>query len=67
MPTKIKAKFVSWRWLILFQTRVGDETTIQTKVIDAVKERIFNIDKSIREVAYELGFKRPKRLMNTGI
>lgn len=33
---------------------------IQAKVIDVAKERIFNVDKSISEVAYELGFKYPQ-------
>lgn len=33
---------------------------IQTKVIDLAKERMFDIDKSISEVAYELGFKYPQ-------
>ena len=33
---------------------------IQSKVIDIAKERIFDIDKSISEVAYELGFKYPQ-------
>jgi AraC-like DNA-binding protein len=33
---------------------------IQSKIIDLAKERIFDIDKSISEVAYELGFKYPQ-------
>lgn len=33
---------------------------IQAKIIDLAKERIFDIDKSIAEVAYELGFKYPQ-------
>jgi len=33
---------------------------IQSKVIDVAKERIFDIDKSISEVAYGLGFKYPQ-------
>lgn len=33
---------------------------IQAKVITVAKERIFNVDKSISEVAYELGFKYPQ-------
>lgn len=32
---------------------------IQDKVIDMAKERMFNMEKSISEVAYELGFKYP--------
>jgi AraC family transcriptional activator of pobA len=33
---------------------------IQAKVIDVAKDRIFDIDKSISEVAYGLGFKYPQ-------
>ncbi|MFM2338763.1 MAG: hypothetical protein RL115_1956 [Bacteroidota bacterium] len=33
---------------------------IQSKIIDVAKERIFNINKSISEVAYDLGFKYPQ-------
>lgn len=33
---------------------------IQAKIIDLAKERIFDVDKSIAEVAYELGFKYPQ-------
>lgn len=33
---------------------------IQNKVINVAKERIFDVDKSISEVAYELGFKYPQ-------
>jgi AraC-like DNA-binding protein len=33
---------------------------IQAKVIDVAKEKIWNIDKSISEIAYELGFKYPQ-------
>lgn len=33
---------------------------IQSKVIDVAKERIFDINKSISEVSYELGFKYPQ-------
>jgi AraC-like DNA-binding protein len=33
---------------------------IQGKVIDIAKERIFNFDKSISEVAFELGYKYPQ-------
>jgi AraC-like DNA-binding protein len=33
---------------------------IQTKVIDVAKQRIFDIDMSISEIAYELGFKYPQ-------
>lgn len=33
---------------------------IQSKVIDVVKEKIFDLNKSVSEVAYELGFKYPQ-------
>lgn len=33
---------------------------IHTKVIDIAKERIFDVDKTISEIAYELGFKYPQ-------
>lgn len=33
---------------------------IQSKVIDVAKERIFDADKSISQLAYELGFKYPQ-------
>ena len=33
---------------------------IQTKVIDVAKERIFDHNKSVSEIAYELGFKYPQ-------
>lgn len=32
---------------------------IQTKLIDAAKDRIFEKDKSLSEIAYGLGFKYP--------
>ena len=46
--------------LIKKETGISAQEYIQTKVIDFAKERIFNIDKSISEVAYELGFKYPQ-------
>ena len=33
---------------------------IQSKVIDVAKEKIFDQNKSVSEVAYELGFKYPQ-------
>ncbi|WP_031529527.1 helix-turn-helix domain-containing protein [Dyadobacter crusticola] len=33
---------------------------IQSKVIDVAKERMFDINKSVSEIAYELGFKYPQ-------
>jgi AraC family transcriptional activator of pobA len=46
--------------LIKKETGKPAQEYIQTKVIDVAKERIFDIDKSISEVAYELGFKYPQ-------
>lgn len=46
--------------LIKKETGITAQEYIQTKVIDVAKERIFNIDKSIGELAYELGFKYPQ-------
>ncbi len=45
--------------LIKKETGISALEYIQTKVIDVAKERIFDIDKSISEIAYELGFKYP--------
>lgn len=42
------------------ETGVSAQEYIQNKVIEIAKEKIFNIDKSISEVAYELGFKYPQ-------
>lgn len=46
--------------LIKKETGTSAQEYIQAKVIDVAKERIFDIDKSISEVAYELGFKYPQ-------
>ena len=46
--------------LIKKETGTSAQEYIQTKVIDVSKERIFDTDKSISEVAYELGFKYPQ-------
>ena len=46
--------------LIKKETGTSAQEYIQTKLIDVAKARIFNIDKSISEVAYELGFKYPQ-------
>lgn len=46
--------------LIKKETGITALEYIQTKVIDLAKERIFDIDKSIGEIAYELGFKYPQ-------
>jgi AraC family transcriptional activator of pobA len=46
--------------LIKKETGKTAQEYIQAKVIDVAKERIWNIDKSISEIAYELGFKYPQ-------
>jgi AraC family transcriptional regulator, transcriptional activator of pobA len=46
--------------LIKKETGTSAQEYIQTKVIDVAKERIFDINKSISEVAYGLGFKYPQ-------
>jgi len=46
--------------LIKKETGVSAQEYIQAKVINVAKERIFDIDKSISEIAYELGFKYPQ-------
>jgi AraC-like DNA-binding protein len=46
--------------LIKKETGQSAQEYIQSKIITVAKERIFNIDKSISEIAYELGFKYPQ-------
>ncbi len=46
--------------LIKKETGRSAQEYIQSKVIDVAKERIFDFDKSISEVAYGLGFKYPQ-------
>lgn len=46
--------------LIKKETGKTAQDYIQSKVIDLAKERIFDADKSISEVAYELGFAYPQ-------
>lgn len=46
--------------LIKKDTGRSAQEYIQTKIIDIAKDRIFNIDKSVSQVAYELGFKYPQ-------
>ncbi len=46
--------------LIKKETGNTAQDYIQAKVINIAKERIFDIDKSISEIAYELGFKYPQ-------
>ncbi|MFV0607500.1 MAG: helix-turn-helix domain-containing protein [Niabella sp.] len=46
--------------LIKKETGNSAQEYIQSKVIDVAKEKVFDINKSISEVAYELGFKYPQ-------
>lgn len=46
--------------LIKKETGISAQEYIQAKVINIAKERIFDVDKSISEIAYELGFKYPQ-------
>lgn len=46
--------------LIKKETGKSAQEYIQSKVIDVAKEKIFEVDKSISEVAYGLGFKYPQ-------
>jgi len=42
------------------ETGVSAQEYIQTKVIEVAKKRLFDVDKSISEIAYELGFRYPQ-------
>jgi AraC-like DNA-binding protein len=46
--------------LIKKETGTSAQEYIQSKVIDVAKERIFDMDKSLSEIAYDLGFKYPQ-------
>ncbi|MBS1750051.1 MAG: AraC family transcriptional regulator [Bacteroidetes bacterium] len=46
--------------LVKKETGQSAQEYLQAKIIDVAKERIFNVDKSISEIAYELGFKYPQ-------
>lgn len=46
--------------LIKKETGKSAQEYIQAKIISIAKDKIFNLDKSISEVAYELGFKYPQ-------
>lgn len=46
--------------LIKKETGKSAQDYIQTKVINMAKEKIFDSDKSITEIAYQLGFKYPQ-------
>ena len=46
--------------LIKKETGKSAQEYIQNKIIDVAKERVFDLDKSVTEVAYNLGFKYPQ-------
>ncbi|WP_267402444.1 MULTISPECIES: response regulator transcription factor [unclassified Chryseobacterium] len=46
--------------LIKKETGISPQEYIQSKVIDLAKEKIFDIEKSIGQIAYSLGFKYPQ-------
>lgn len=46
--------------LLKKETGKSAQEHIQLKLIDAAKEKIFDTEKSISEIAYELGFKHPQ-------
>jgi len=46
--------------LIKKETGISAQEYIHAKVIDIAKEKIFDLDKTISEIAYELGFKYPQ-------
>ncbi|MCW1962011.1 helix-turn-helix domain-containing protein [Chryseobacterium viscerum] len=49
--------------LIKKETGKTAQEYIQNKIIDVAKQRVFNIDKSISQIAYELGFKYPQHFI----
>ena len=46
--------------LIKKETGKTAQEHIQSKVVDAAKEKVFDMSKSVSEIAYELGFKYPQ-------
>jgi AraC-like DNA-binding protein len=46
--------------LIKKETGISAQECIQNKVIDLAKNKIFDINKTVNDVAYELGFKYPQ-------
>ncbi|WEK38378.1 MAG: helix-turn-helix transcriptional regulator [Candidatus Pseudobacter hemicellulosilyticus] len=46
--------------LIKKETGISPQEYIQNKLIDVAKEKIFDLNKSVSEIAYELGFKYPQ-------
>lgn len=49
--------------LIKKETGKSAQEYIQNKIIDVAKEKVFDADKSISEIAYELGFKYPQHFI----
>ncbi|MBD2757851.1 helix-turn-helix domain-containing protein [Spirosoma validum] len=49
--------------LIKKETGKTAQEYIQSKVIDVAKERIFDSDKSVSQIAYDLGFKYPQHFI----
>ncbi|PIF46465.1 helix-turn-helix protein [Chryseobacterium sp. 52] len=49
--------------LIKKETGKTAQEYIQNKIIDVAKERVFQVDKSISQIAYELGFKYPQHFI----
>lgn len=46
--------------LVKKETGISAQEYIHSKVIDTAKEKVFDVNKSIGEVAYDLGFKYPQ-------
>lgn len=46
--------------LIKKETGRSAQESIQSKIIEVAKEKIFDVNKSINDIAYELGFKYPQ-------
>jgi len=46
--------------LIKKETGSSAQEYIQTKIIDVAKEKIFDLNKSVGEIAYDMGFKYPQ-------
>jgi len=46
--------------LIKKETGKSAKEYIQNKIIDNAKNKIFDTDKTVKEIAYELGFKYPQ-------
>jgi len=46
--------------LVKKETGLSAQEHIQNKLIDVAKEKVFDPNKSVSEIAYELGFKYPQ-------